>query len=97
MDSQQEYVLRTIEEREIRFVRLWFTDILGSLKSVAVAPAELESAFKRALVLMVLPLKGSPEYLNPIPLRCRTLLLSSCCLAMVMLPRCSQRGCFVTS
>ena len=49
MDSQQEYVLRTIEEREIRFVRLWFTDILGSLKSVAVAPAELESAFEEGI------------------------------------------------
>ncbi|HVX45071.1 MAG TPA: type I glutamate--ammonia ligase [Mycobacteriales bacterium] len=45
MDRQQEFVLRTLEERDIRFVRLWFTDVLGSLKSVAVAPAELESAF----------------------------------------------------
>ncbi|MGB3257680.1 MAG: glutamine synthetase family protein [Ornithinimicrobium sp.] len=45
MDRQQEFVLRTIEERDIRFVRLWFTDILGALKSVAVAPAELEQAF----------------------------------------------------
>ncbi len=38
-------MLRTLEERDIRFVRLWFTDVLGSLKSVAVAPAELEGAF----------------------------------------------------
>lgn len=45
MNSQQEFVLRTVEEREIRFVRLWFTDVLGYLKSVAVAPAELETAF----------------------------------------------------
>ena len=45
MDRQQEFVLRTIEERDIRFVRLWFTDVLGTLKSVAVAPAELEGAF----------------------------------------------------
>ena len=41
MDRQEEFVLRTLEERDIRFVRLWFTDVLGSLKSVAVAPAEL--------------------------------------------------------
>jgi len=46
MDKQSEFVLRTIEERDIRFVRLWFTDVLGSLKSVAVAPAELEAAFE---------------------------------------------------
>ncbi|WP_315559358.1 glutamine synthetase, partial [Corynebacterium durum] len=45
MNSQQEFVLRTVEERDIRFVRLWFTDILGYLKSVAVVPAELENAF----------------------------------------------------
>jgi glutamine synthetase len=45
VDKQQEFVLRTIEERDIRFVRLWFTDVLGFLKSVAVAPAELEGAF----------------------------------------------------
>ena len=45
MDKQQEFVLRTLEERDIRFVRLWFTDVLGFLKSVAIAPAELEGAF----------------------------------------------------
>lgn len=46
MNSQQEFVLRTVEERDIRFIRLWFTDILGYLKSVAVAPAELERALQ---------------------------------------------------
>lgn len=49
MDKQQEFVLRTIEERDIRFVRLWFTDVLGQLKSVAVAPAEIESAFEEGI------------------------------------------------
>ena len=49
MDRQQEFVLRTIEERDIRFVRLWFTDVLGHLKSVAVAPAELEGAFSEGI------------------------------------------------
>ncbi|SNV05947.1 Glutamine synthetase II [Corynebacterium ulcerans] len=49
MNSQQEFVLRTIEERDIKFVRLWFTDILGYLKSVAVAPAELEGAFEEGI------------------------------------------------
>ncbi len=49
MDKQQEFVLRTIEERDIRFVRLWFTDVLGMLKSVAVAPAELEGAFAEGI------------------------------------------------
>ncbi|BAU99008.1 glutamine synthetase family protein [Aurantimicrobium minutum] len=45
MDKQQDFVLRTIEERGVKFVRLWFTDVNGTLKSVAVAPAEVEGAF----------------------------------------------------
>jgi glutamine synthetase len=49
MDKQADFVLRTIEERDIRFVRLWFTDVIGSLKSVEVAPAELEAAFSEGI------------------------------------------------
>jgi glutamine synthetase len=49
MEKQAEFVLRTIEERDIRFMRLWFTDVLGTLKSVAVAPAELEGAFSEGI------------------------------------------------
>ncbi|MFM9150955.1 MAG: glutamine synthetase family protein [Candidatus Planktophila sp.] len=49
ISKQQEFVLRTIEERNIRFIRLWFTDVLGTLKSVAIAPAELENAFDEGI------------------------------------------------
>jgi len=49
MDRQQEFALRTVEERDVRFIRLWFTDVLGTLKSVAIAPAELEAAFEEGL------------------------------------------------
>ena len=49
MNRQQEFVLRTLEERDIRFVRLWFTDVLGILKSVAISPAELEGAFSEGI------------------------------------------------
>jgi glutamine synthetase len=49
MDRQQDFVLRTVEERDIRFIRLWFTDVLGILKSVAIAPAELEAAFSEGI------------------------------------------------
>ena len=49
MDKQTEFVLRSMEERDIRFVRLWFTDVLGFLKSVAIAPAELEGAFAEGI------------------------------------------------
>jgi len=49
LDKQQEYVLRAIEERDISFIRLWFTDVSGQLKSVAIAPAEVESAFEEGI------------------------------------------------
>ena len=45
MDTQQENVLRMVEQRDIAFIRLWFTDIFGSLKTVMMSPAELEAAF----------------------------------------------------
>ena len=49
ISKQEEFVLRTLEERNIRFVRLWFTDVLGFLKSVAIAPAELDNAFDEGI------------------------------------------------
>ena len=49
MDKQRDFVLRTIEERGVKFVRLWFTDVVGTLKMVAVAPAEVEGAFAEGL------------------------------------------------
>ena len=49
MTKQSEYVLRTVEERGIRFIRLWFTDVLGFLKSVSISPAELEVAFEEGM------------------------------------------------
>ncbi len=49
MERQLEYVLRTVEERGVRFVRLWFTDVLGSLKGFAITPAELEGALEEGM------------------------------------------------
>jgi glutamine synthetase len=49
MDKQRDFVLRTIEERGVKFVRLWFTDVAGTLKMVAVSPAEVEGAFAEGL------------------------------------------------
>lgn len=45
MDRLQEEVLQEVVERGIRFIRLWFTDVAGVLKSVAIDPGELEDAF----------------------------------------------------
>ncbi len=49
MDPQQSYVLRTVEERGVRLIRLWFTDVVGQLKSFAISPAELEAAFHEGM------------------------------------------------
>ena len=49
MEREQEYVLRTVEERGVRLIRLWFTDVVGKLKSVAITPAELENAFSEGV------------------------------------------------
>ncbi|MCL6439807.1 MAG: glutamine synthetase family protein, partial [Rubrobacteraceae bacterium] len=40
----REDVLRIAEERNVQFIRLWFTDILGTLKSFAITRDELEDA-----------------------------------------------------
>lgn len=44
-----EYVLRSARENDVRFVRLWFTDILGNLKGFALNVAELENAFNTGM------------------------------------------------
>ncbi|HEY6317864.1 MAG TPA: glutamine synthetase family protein [Acidimicrobiia bacterium] len=49
MQHQLDYVLRTVEERGVRFVRLWFTDVLGFLKSFEITPAELETALEEGM------------------------------------------------
>ena len=41
-----EDVQAIVEERDVRFIRLWFTDVLGQLKSFSINAAELEDAFE---------------------------------------------------
>src|SRR5919112_6250330 len=42
-------VLSIVEERDIRFLRLWFTDILGQLKSFSIGREHLERAFEEGI------------------------------------------------
>ena len=49
MSDQSHYVLRTVEERGIRFVQLWFTDVLGRHKAFHVTPAELADALEEGM------------------------------------------------
>jgi len=47
MDNKtKEEVLKTVKEQGVKFVRLWFTDILGQVKSFAITDSELEGALK---------------------------------------------------
>ena len=49
MQSQRDYVLRTVEERGVRFVQLWFTDVLGTPKGFNITSAELENALDEGM------------------------------------------------
>ncbi|MHB1456813.1 MAG: glutamine synthetase family protein [Armatimonadota bacterium] len=47
--KDNEYILKMAKERNVRFIRLWFTDILGSLKSFAITINELEKALDEGM------------------------------------------------
>ena len=49
MIDRRQYVYRQIEERDVRFIRLWFTDLLGGLKNVAITPSDIDEAFEEGM------------------------------------------------
>lgn len=49
MNPEVDFVMKTIESRDIHFVRLWFTDVLGAMKSFAVSPSEIENALNEGM------------------------------------------------
>src|SRR3954453_23450630 len=59
MGPRDTYVLRTVEERGVRFVRLWFVDVLGVLKSLAVPASELEATLEEGVGLDGSALEGA--------------------------------------
>ncbi len=48
-DINREQVLRTVKEKDIKFIRLWFTDVLGMLKSFSITVGELETALDEGM------------------------------------------------
>lgn len=48
-DNAKEYVLKMAREHDVKFIRLWFTDILGMLKSFAITVEELEGALANGM------------------------------------------------
>ena len=49
MERHTDYVMRKVEERGVKLIRLWFTDVHGQLKSLNISPAELETAFEEGM------------------------------------------------
>ena len=48
-EEGKEYVLGMVKEHNVKFIRLWFTDILGFLKSFAITVEELEGALEEGM------------------------------------------------
>lgn len=48
-DKTKEEVLELVRKKDVKFIRLWFTDILGQLKSFAITAGELEKAFSEGM------------------------------------------------
>jgi glutamine synthetase len=48
-EEAKEYVLKTAKEHDVKFIRIWFTDILGILKSFAITVEELEGALEEGM------------------------------------------------
>jgi len=47
--KSKEYILELVKEQNVRFIRLWFTDILGTLKSFAITVGELKRAMEEGM------------------------------------------------
>jgi len=48
-EESKAYVLKMAKEHDVKFIRLWFTDILGVLKSFAITVEELENALENGM------------------------------------------------
>jgi glutamine synthetase len=59
MPTHSDFVLRTVEERGVRFVRLWFVDVLGVPKAIAIPVSELEGALEDGVGVDGSSLEGS--------------------------------------
>ena len=79
-DEGKDYVLKMAKEHDVKFIRLWFTDILGMLKSFAITVEELEGALEEGWALTALQFRGLPGLTKAIWWHYPTLIHSSYCL-----------------
>ena len=45
----QRDVLKIVKDRDVSFIQIWFTDVLGILKGFAITPSELEGALAEGM------------------------------------------------
>lgn len=64
-NPQVDFVLKTIEGRDVHFIRCWFTDCFGLVKSFAVVPGELENAFDSGMAFDSSCIKGFTDADEP--------------------------------
>jgi len=48
-EKNREYVMKTVKDKKVKFIRLWFTDVLGFLKSFAITVEELDAALDEGM------------------------------------------------
>ena len=51
MDSTMQAVLQFVEENDVKFIRLAFCDVMGTLKNIAIMPGELDRAFRYGIAI----------------------------------------------
>ncbi|HLA50339.1 MAG TPA: glutamine synthetase family protein [Thermodesulfovibrionia bacterium] len=47
--KDKKHIMELVEENNVKFIRLWFTDILGQIKSFAITSEELDTAFDEGM------------------------------------------------
>ena len=48
-ENEKKDILKLVKEHDVKFIRLWFTDVLGHVKSFAITNAELENALENGM------------------------------------------------
>lgn len=64
--ESKEHVLKMAKEHNVKFIRLWFTDILGFLKSFAITVEELEGALEEGMGFDGSSIEGLPVSMKAI-------------------------------
>ncbi len=84
-EEARRFVLQAARDYDVKFIRLWFTDILGFLKSFAITIAELERALEEGMGFDGSSIEGFTriEYRSPDP-ACNPYLTFSVMLAAGM-------------